>query len=123
VEIAATWRVRRGCDSPLKRDSRPRALCPDDRDRRERRFGVWVERPTAQVIGGGDFDKLAHRDDRDPVGDVLHHRQVVGDKEVRQAQLLLEIGQEVENPRLDRDVERRDRLVLLAGRPLDGPTM
>ena len=48
---------------------------------------------------------------RDPVGDVPHDRQVVGDEQVGQAELLLEVLQQVDHLRLDRHVERRDRLV------------
>jgi hypothetical protein len=64
-------------------------------------------------------DPLAVRDlgdapqvhDRHPVADVLHHAHVVGDEDVRQAQLALEVLQEVQDLCLDRDVEGRHRLV------------
>ena len=40
-----------------------------------------------------------------------HDRQVVGDEQVGQAELLLQILEQVDDLRLDRNVERRDRLV------------
>ena len=43
--------------------------------------------------------------------DVLDHRQVVGDEQVGEAELLLQVLEQVDHLRLDRDVERRDRLV------------
>src|SRR3546814_19525113 len=43
--------------------------------------------------------------------DLADHRQVVGDEDERQLELLLEVLQQVDDLRLDRDVERRDRLV------------
>ena len=48
---------------------------------------------------------------RDAVGDVLHHREVVRDEEVGEAQAPLQVLQQVDDLRLDRDVERRHRLV------------
>ena len=48
---------------------------------------------------------------RDPVADVLHHRQVVGDEQVGQPQPLLQVLQQVDHLRLHRHVERGDRLV------------
>ena len=48
---------------------------------------------------------------RDPVGDVAHHRQIVGDEQVGEAEPRLQVLEQVEDLRLDRDVERRDRLV------------
>ena len=42
---------------------------------------------------------------------MLDDGQVVGDEEVGQAELLLEVVEQVEDLALDRDVERADRLV------------
>ena len=42
---------------------------------------------------------------------MLDHRQVVGDEEIGKAHLALQVHHQVEHLRLDRDVERGDRLV------------
>jgi len=42
---------------------------------------------------------------------VLDHREVVGDEQIRQPHALLEVAQQIDDLRLDRDVERRDRFV------------
>ena len=42
---------------------------------------------------------------------MLHHGQVVGDEQIRQVQLVLQVHQQVNDLRLDRHVERRHRLV------------
>ena len=47
----------------------------------------------------------------DPVRDVLHDREVVGDEQVGEPKLALQVLQQVDDLRLDRHVERRDRLV------------
>ena len=65
-------------------------------------------------------EQLAHRrllDDpsgvhhRDAVGHLGDDAEVVRDEEQREAEPLLQIAQQVEDLRLDRDVERRGRLV------------
>ena len=47
----------------------------------------------------------------DQIGDVADDRQVVGDEQVGEIELLLERLEQVDDLRLDRDVERRHRLV------------
>ena len=42
---------------------------------------------------------------------MLDHREVVGDKEIGEPELALQIAQEVDHLRPHRDVEGRDRLV------------
>ena len=46
----------------------------------------------------------------DIVRDVPHHGQVVGYERVGETKLGLQVGEEIQHLRLDRDVERRDRL-------------
>ena len=61
-----------------------------------------------------DVDDLRERSqvhDTNAVADVLDDGEVLGDEEVGEPQLLLEIVEQVEDLALDRDVERRDRLV------------
>ena len=56
----------------------------------------------------GDPAQVHHRD---PVADVLDDAHVVGDEQVGQPELALELLEQVEDLGLDRDVERGDRLV------------
>ena len=44
-------------------------------------------------------------------GNVLHDGEIVGDEEVRQSELVLQVLQQIDDLRLHRDVERGDRLV------------
>ena len=57
------------------------------------------------------LDDLAQVHHGDAVADVAHDRQVVGDEQVRQAELALQVLEQVDDLRLDRHVERRHRLV------------
>ncbi len=45
------------------------------------------------------------------VGDVAHYREIVADEDVSEVQALLQVGQQVQDLRLDREIERRDGLV------------
>ena len=57
------------------------------------------------------LDQLADVHHRHAVADVLDHAQVVGHEQVGQPELLLQILEQVQDLGLDRDVQRRDRLV------------
>ena len=70
-----------------------------------------MERVDVEVVGRSDLDDLAEVHHRDPVRDVADDGEVVRDEQVGQAELGLELLHEVDDLRLDGDVERRDRLV------------
>ena len=57
------------------------------------------------------LDHLALVHHRDLVGDMSDNSDVVGDKQIRQAVLVLQVEQEVEDLGLDRDIQRRCWLV------------
>ena len=78
---------------------------------RQQRLRVRVARALVHVVGGADLDDLAEVHHRDAVGDVAHHREVVRDEDVREAQLVLQVLEQVDDAGLDRHVERRHRLV------------
>jgi len=64
-----------------------------------------------QLPGVGHLRHLAQVHDGHPVRDVLHDREVVRDEEVGEVELRLQPLQQVDDLRLDGDVQRRDRLV------------
>ena len=57
------------------------------------------------------LDDAAKIHDGDARADVLHDCEIVGDEQISQPELFLEIGKQIDDLRLDRDVERRYRLV------------
>src|SRR3954447_25773982 len=57
------------------------------------------------------LDDLAEIHHGNAVRHVLDDREIVADEEQRETELALQILQQVDDLRLDRDVERRDRLV------------
>ena len=49
--------------------------------------------------------------DRDTIRNLSYDREVMGDEEHGQAVLFGEVGEQIQNLRLNRDIEGRDRLV------------
>ena len=78
---------------------------------RQERLGVGVPGPRVDLVAGALLDDLAEVHHRDPVGDVAHDRQVVGDEDVGEAELVLQHLEQVDDAGLDRHVERRHGLV------------
>ena len=64
-----------------------------------------------QLGGRGNLDDPPEVHHRHAVGEMLDDRQVVGDEDHGQSVLVAQRGEEVEDLRLDGNVERRDRLV------------
>ena len=60
---------------------------------------------------GRDLDDPADIHHRDAVADMLHHRQVVRDEQIGDAQPVLQFQHQVDDLRLHRNVQRGDRLV------------
>ncbi len=81
------------------------------RDRGQEGDGVRVQRPCEEVGRVCQLDHLPEIHDRDPVGDVPDHGEIVCDEQVGQPEVLLQLDEQVEDLGLDRDVERRHRLV------------
>ena len=78
---------------------------------RQQRPRVRMQRGGEQLGGRGDLDDPPEVHHRHAVGEVLDDRQVVGDEDHRQSVVVAQRGEEVEDLRLHRHVERRDRLV------------
>jgi hypothetical protein len=67
----------------------------------------WLE----HLRRGSDLRELAEIHHGDAVGDVLDHAQVVGDENIREVELLLEVFEQVQNLCLDAHVQCADRFV------------
>ena len=70
-----------------------------------------MRRPLEHLVHVADLDDPAEIHHRDPVGDVAHHRQIVRDEQVRQAELGLQPLEQVDDAGANRHVERRHGLV------------
>ena len=88
-------------------------------------YALFCGRPEAARLSlkrgfGRDFDELAEVHDGDALADVTHHREVMRDEEVREAELFLQARKQVDDLRLDRDIECRNRLVADDDLRIDG---
>ena len=63
------------------------------------------------TVGGGALDDAAAEHDDHLVGERAHDAEIVADEEDREPHVGLEVLEQVDDLRLDRDVERRGRLV------------
>ena len=113
VEPAALGRVHGGGNIALQHDAL--ALAADlgvwHRNGGKQGLGVGVERILVELIALGQLHQGAQVHDADAVGDMAHHRQVVGNEQVRQAQLLLHVLQHVDHLGLDGHIQSGDGLV------------
>src|SRR5713226_4852044 len=113
VEPAAFRRVDRRWDLALEQDGLAARLelGVRVRDRAQQNLGVWVERVVVNLSAVRDLDDLAEVHDRHPVADVAHHGEVVGDEEIRELELVLQVLEQVHDLGLNRYVQRGDGLV------------
>jgi hypothetical protein len=78
---------------------------------RQKRMRVRVQRVVEQHGGVGNLHDTTEVHHRDAVGYVPYDAEVVRDEKIRERPLSLQPAQQVDDVGLDRDVERRDRLV------------
>ena len=92
-ELAARRRVDGAGDLALQTDTGRLPLDLDLRVRNgdggQQRLGIGVEGVAVQLSGAGDLHDVAQVHHPYAVGDVLDHGQVVGDKQIGQAHILL----------------------------------
>src|SRR5215468_4104658 len=81
------------------------------RDRRQQRFGVGMFRRRIELTRRCRLDDAAEIHDGDAPADMFDDRQIMGDEEISEPQLLLQVFQEIDDLGLDRYIERGDRLV------------
>jgi hypothetical protein len=113
MEAATRRRVDRARDIPLQNDPRSPLLDPwvGNWHRGQQRLGIRVQREIVQLVAVCDLDDLAHVHDGDAVADVADDGKIMGDEEIGQVELRLELLEQVDHLGLNGHVERADRLV------------
>ena len=111
MERASRWRVRRIRHRAGQHDPRPPGREVDLRHGRAQRQRVRVGRPREDLLRRAVLDDTAEVQHRGLLAELLDHRQVVRDQHVGEPAFAPELGDELEDPRLHRDVERARRLV------------
>ena len=113
MEGAAGWRVERGGRIAREEDAGAGGftLGIGDGDGADQGAGVGMERMFEDARSGPDFDDPAEIHDGDALGNMFDNREVVGNEDERQAHLAREACEEVDDLRLDRNVQGGNRLV------------
>ncbi len=111
VEVAARRRVGGAGDLALELDVAHARARVGDGHGGHQRGGVRVPGRPIELLRGSHLHELAHVHHGDAVADVPDHPQVVRHEDVREAQAVLQIEQQVQDLRLHGHVERRHRLV------------
>jgi len=97
MKCATIWDVGRVGHIALQHNalSPPaRTIRLDDRNRREQSLGVRMFGPAEDRFGVAQLHDLADVHNSNPVAAVLNHGQVVGDEEIGQVELALQLLQE-----------------------------
>jgi hypothetical protein len=111
MEAAAPWRVQWAWNISFEYDPLALPVGVWDGNGGHQRLGVGVKGSAEDLPAGSQLDYLAQIHDSDAVGDVLNDRHIVGDKQVCEIKLLLEVFEQVEHLCLYGDVKGRDGLV------------
>ncbi len=111
IEAAAPRGVKRRWHVPTEDDSARHCLGIRPWNRGQKSLRVRVKRLGEERPAWGNFHDFAEIHHSDAVADVLHDREVVGDKEVGQSEIALEVLHKIDNLGLDRDVESGHRFI------------
>src|SRR5215216_6396416 len=111
AEAAAGWDRRGAGNVARQHDALLQTRGPRLGRRREQRLGIGMMRRPEDLGLRTDLDDAPEIHHRHTVGDVTHDGEIVRYEQVGEPPLLLQILHEVDDLRLDRDIERRYRLV------------
>ena len=111
VELTALRRVHRTGNIALKDGKLLAADGIRGRDRVQQRFRVWMHRMLEDLVRSRQLDHRSKVHNTDAVGNVLHNAQVVRDEHIGQVLALLQIKQQVDDLRLNGNVECRNSLI------------
>src|SRR5688572_9059900 len=95
----------------VQRDARRLIVGIRHGDSREERPGIRMLRVAEEAGGLGHFDDAPEVHDGGPAADMLNEPQVVGDEEIGEPELFLQLEEQIHHLRLNRHIERRYRLV------------
>ena len=113
VEPARARRIDGARNVPFEDDrlTLPPELGIRDRNRGQERARIRVLRLAVQRLAVGNLGDLPEIHDHHAVRDVSDDIEIVGDEDVRQPEVVLQVLQQVEDLRLDGNVEGGDGLV------------
>jgi hypothetical protein len=90
--VARGFRAVRGVSRPDQSPARSLLLRVGNRSCGEESSRIWMEWLVVHQLGGAMFHHTAAVENNDLVGNVPNHGEVVGDKQVTQTEIALELG-------------------------------
>jgi len=105
MKSAPGGRIDGARDVTLQGDPLPPRGWVGDGGGREERLGIWVERSRIEFLPCRDLDDFSEVHHRDPITHMLDHGQVVGDEEIGEAELSLEVLEKIDHLGLDGDIQ------------------
>src|SRR5699024_7724093 len=110
-EAAHRLRIDGRCDFTLKNDSLFLSTELRNRNSREKGLCIGVRGVGKQLNRRSLLNETAEVHNSDIIREVVNNRKVVGDKDVCEAKLLLELLEKVQNLSLNRNVKSGNRLI------------
>ena len=90
-----------------------RLILAHDRQRncRKQCLGVWMQRIFEQKISRCFFYHSAHIHNRNIIREIFYYGQIMGNEDIGQAQILLQLLEQVQNLRLNGNIQSGYRLI------------
>jgi len=82
-----------------------------NRDGGEQRLGIRVPGADVYIPVGGHLDYFTQIHDGNSVTDILHHCQIMGDDDIGQVELILQVDQKIDNLGLDGNIQGGDGFI------------
>jgi len=98
-------------DIAFQNEAMPLHLRVWNRDRREERLGIGMQRSFIEFFSRGQLNKLSQVHYSNPIANIPHHAEVMGDKDIREVVFLLQVLHEIQHLRLSRYVQGRDGFI------------
>src|SRR4030088_1524596 len=111
MKMAAGWWLNGAGYLAAQSDALPLHFWIRNRDRRQQRFGIGMQRRGIKLAGGRGLDDAAEIHHGNAPADVLDDREIMGNEEIGEPELLLQILQEIDDLGLDRYIQCRHRLI------------
>ena len=74
-------------------------------------LGVWVTRAFVDLLRGRELNDTPEIHHRYPMAHVLHDLKIMGDEQIAQSQLFLQVPEQVHDLSLNRDIQCTDGLI------------
>src|SRR3981081_3183738 len=95
VKMAARRRVNGARNLALQSDALPLHFRIRNRDRRQQRFGIGMQRRGIKLAGGRGLDDATEIHHGNAPADMLDDRQIMGNKEISETEFLLQLLQQL----------------------------